>query len=57
MREMRIRVKDVSKLLAAGVTEAEIPADYPYLEQEDVRAYLAFAAAELDHPGLAAPGP
>ena len=49
---MRIRVKDVLELLAAGVTETEILTDYPYLEQEDIRACLAFAAAEVDHPVL-----
>jgi uncharacterized protein (DUF433 family) len=49
---MRIRVKDVLELLAAGVAETEILTDYPYLEQEDIRACLAFAAAEVDHPVL-----
>jgi uncharacterized protein (DUF433 family) len=52
IRGMRIRVKDVLELLAAGVAEAEILADYPYLEAEDIRACLAFAAAEVDHPVL-----
>ena len=52
IRGMRIRVKDVLELLAAGVTEAEILNDYPYLEQDDIRACLAFAAAEVDHPVL-----
>jgi uncharacterized protein (DUF433 family) len=47
-----MRVKDVLELLAAGVTETEILADYPYLEQEDIRACLAFAATEVDHPVL-----
>ncbi len=32
IRGMRIRVKDVLDLLAAGVSEPEILADYPYLE-------------------------
>ena len=52
IRGMRIRVKDVLDLLAAGLTEAEILADYPYLEPEDIRAALAFAAAQADHPIL-----
>ncbi len=51
---MRIRVKDVLDLLAANVPEEEILEDYPYLEAEDIRACLAFAAAESDHPILAA---
>lgn len=52
IRGMRIRVKDVLDLLAAGVREAEILEDYPYLEAEDIRACLEYAAAEADHPIL-----
>jgi uncharacterized protein (DUF433 family) len=51
---MRIRVKDVLDLLAAGMSEAEVLTDFPYLETEDIRACLAFAAAEADHPILVA---
>lgn len=54
IRGMRIGVKDVLDLLAAGVSEAEVLADFPYLEREDIRACLAFAAAEADHPVLVA---
>ena len=50
IRGMRIRVKDVLELLASGVDEAEILVDYPYLERDDIRACLAFAATEMDHP-------
>ena len=56
IRGMRIRVKDVLDLLAAGMDEAEILADYPYLEAEDIRACLAYAANETDHPVLVAAG-
>ena len=52
IRGMRIRVKDVLDLLAAGVPAGEILADYPYLEPEDISACLAYAAAEVDHPVL-----
>lgn len=54
IRGMRIRVKDILDLLAAGVSEAEILADFPYLEREDIQAALAFAAEEADHPVLVA---
>ncbi len=54
IRGLRIRVKDVLEMLAAGVGQAEILADYPALEPEDIRACLAFAAAEVDHPVLVA---
>jgi Uncharacterized conserved protein len=52
IRGMRIRVKDVLDLLAAGVAEAEILEDYPDLEPEDIRAVLEYAAAYMDHPVL-----
>jgi uncharacterized protein (DUF433 family) len=52
IRGLRIRVKDVLELLAAGVSEAEILKDYPYLEPEDIRASLMFAAEQSDHPIL-----
>lgn len=43
-RGMRITVYDVLGYLASGMGEAEILADFPYLEPEDIRASLAFAA-------------
>jgi uncharacterized protein (DUF433 family) len=49
---MRIRVKDVLDLLAAGVPREEILEDYPYLEDEDISACLEYAASEADHPIL-----
>ena len=51
---MKIRVKGVLDLLAAGVPQAEILEDYPYLESEDISACLKYAAAEADHPILVA---
>jgi len=41
----RMRVSDILNLLATGATEAEILEDYPYLQLEDIRACLAYAAA------------
>lgn len=52
IRGLRIRVKDVLDLLAAGATRDEILADYPYLEPEDIAAVLEFAARQNDHPVL-----
>jgi uncharacterized protein (DUF433 family) len=49
IRGMRIRVKDVLEMLAASVSEAQILEDFPYLEVEDIRACLEFAASEMDH--------
>ena len=52
IRGMRIRVKDVLDLLAAGATREEILEDFPYLETEDITAVLQFAARQTDHPIL-----
>lgn len=52
IRDLRVRVKDVLDLLASGATREEILADYPYLEDEDITAALAFAARQMDHPIL-----
>ncbi len=50
VRGTRMRVVDVLSLLAAGATEDEILADYPYLAAEDIKACLAYAAIQADHP-------
>lgn len=52
IRGIRIRVKDILDLLAAGATRDEILADYPYLEPEDITAVLEFAARQNDHTVL-----
>ncbi|MCH7750012.1 MAG: DUF433 domain-containing protein [Acidobacteria bacterium] len=52
VRGLRIRVKDILDLLAAGATREEVLDDYPYLESEDVTAVLEFAARQSDHPVL-----
>lgn len=52
IRGLRIRVKDVLDLLAAGADKAEILADFPYLEADDITAVLEFAARQSDHPVL-----
>lgn len=44
IRGMRIRVKDVLDLLAAGSGREDILADYSYLESGDIDAALEFAA-------------
>jgi uncharacterized protein (DUF433 family) len=43
LRGMRIRVKDILDLLAAGATRAEILTDYPLLEDGDITAALEYA--------------
>jgi uncharacterized protein (DUF433 family) len=49
IRGYRLRVKDVLDMLGAGMTEAEVLKDYPFLQAEDIRACFQFAAAQVDH--------
>ena len=44
VRGTRISVGDVLGYLAAGMSEAQILADFPQLTRDDVRACLAYAA-------------
>jgi uncharacterized protein (DUF433 family) len=44
IRNLRITVADVLSYLASGMSEAEILADFPELEPDDIRAALTFAA-------------
>lgn len=52
VRNLRIRVRDILDLLAAGADRDEILQDYPMLEAEDIAAALEFAARQSDHPVL-----
>ena len=45
IRGLRFPVSRLLGLLAAGGEEKDILAEYPYLEPEDIRAALAYAAA------------
>jgi len=44
IRGMRICVSLIVNLVANGMTADEIVADYPYLEPEDIRQALQYAA-------------
>ena len=52
IRGLRVRVKDILDLLAAGSSHEEILQDYPYIEAADIAATLEYAAAQSDHPVL-----
>ena len=54
LRGLRVTVSMVVKLVAAGMPEDEILASYPYLEREDIRAALAWAALLADEQVLPA---
>lgn len=45
IRGMRITVYDVLSYLAAGMSQQEILADFPYLTEADILASLSYAAA------------
>lgn len=52
IRGMRVTAGSLVELLSAGRTEDEILALYPYLEREDLREALAFAAWRLREEDL-----
>jgi uncharacterized protein (DUF433 family) len=49
IRGLRVRVTDILGMLAEGATEREILQDFPYLEADDIKAALAYAARQSDH--------
>ena len=48
IRGMRVTVGTVVGLVAAGHSAAEILRAYPYLEEEDIREALAYAAWRVE---------
>jgi uncharacterized protein (DUF433 family) len=48
IRGMRVTVGTIVGLVATGQTHAEILKAYPYLEQEDIRQALAYAAWRVE---------
>jgi uncharacterized protein (DUF433 family) len=55
LRGMRVTVGAIVGLLASGHSNAEILAAYPYLEEEDIRQALAYAAWRVDDIELPLP--
>lgn len=52
IRGLRVRVTDILAMLAEGVAHDEILRDFPYLEPDDIKAALAYAARQADHAVL-----
>ena len=48
LRNMRFTVAQLLELSAAGMTNEEILADYPYLEEADIQAALLYAVHRLE---------
>lgn len=55
IRHLRIPVATILRQLAKGLHEAEILAQYPDLELEDIRASLSFAAFIAEEREIALP--
>lgn len=49
IRGMRFKVADVLGYLGAGMTAEEILSDFPFLEPDDIKASLFYAAERIDH--------
>ncbi len=47
IRGLRIPVATILGMLAAGMTEQEILADYPDLQKEDIKEALSFASEAM----------
>jgi uncharacterized protein (DUF433 family) len=48
IRDLRVTVSMVLGQLAGGRSTADVLADYPYLEREDILAALEYAAAVVN---------
>ena len=55
IRGLRVTVANVLRQLANHRTRDEILASYPYLEEEDIDACLAYAALRVDDEELVMP--
>ncbi len=55
VRGMRLSVRRVLEILANKPSWNELQADYPELEDEDIRQCLAFAAAQFDGRFMSVP--
>lgn len=54
IRNMRLSVETILSLLAQGASSEEILDDYPKLQQDDIRACIAYAHAVIAGDTLAA---
>lgn len=57
VRGLRIPVHLVLRLLANGKTTAEITADYPELEEPDIKQAMEYAAWLASEKTIIVPGP
>ena len=50
IRGMRFPVADVLGYLAAGMSKEELLSEFPFLEADDIKAALLYAANKINHP-------
>jgi uncharacterized protein (DUF433 family) len=50
IRNMRFKVADVLGYPAAGMTIEELLTNFPFLETDDIKAALMYAAEKVGHP-------
>lgn len=49
VRGMRISVEQVIKMLARGISHGDIIEEYPFLEEDDIKACLLYAAKKISN--------
>ena len=49
IRNMRISVEQVIKMLARGISHSDIIKEFPLLEEEDIKACLLYAATKISN--------
>ncbi len=49
IRGMRISVEQIIKMLARGISNKDIIQEYPFLEEEDIKACLLYAALKISN--------
>ncbi|HUZ57682.1 MAG TPA: DUF433 domain-containing protein [Hanamia sp.] len=49
IRGMRLSVEHILKMLARGISHKDIIEEYPFLEEDDIRACLLYAATIISH--------
>lgn len=54
IRGMRISVEQIIKMLARGISHADIIKEFSLLEEEDIKARLLYAALKISNEELAA---
>jgi uncharacterized protein (DUF433 family) len=52
IRGMRFSVADLLGYLSVGMTNEELLLEFPFLEMDDIKAALMYAAQKINHPTI-----